>query len=102
MPINQMNAVSSPSVVARAQAGDGVAREQLLQDYRPFYLRVASNCCRKYLVLGRDDEASIAMIAFNEAIDSFNSNGGSVFPQFCRNCGQKAHGGLLQAAEQAV
>lgn len=69
-------------LVARAQAGDGAARERLLQDYRPFYLRVASNSCRKYLVLGRDDEASIAMIAFNEAIDSYNSEGGASFLSF--------------------
>ncbi|NMB00205.1 MAG: RNA polymerase sigma factor SigI [Firmicutes bacterium] len=69
-------------LVLRAQAGDAEAREQILQDYRPFYLRVASNSCRKYLVLGRDDEASIAMIAFNEAIDSYNSNGGASFLSF--------------------
>ncbi|HHT42345.1 MAG TPA: RNA polymerase sigma factor SigI [Firmicutes bacterium] len=69
-------------LVARAQAGDMVAREQLLQDYRPFFLRVASNSCRKYLVLGRDDEASIAMIAFNEAIDSYDSRGGASFLSF--------------------
>ena len=71
-------------LVARAQGGDMYAREQILQDYRPFYLRVASNCCRKYLVLGRDDEASIAMIAFNEAIDSFDSTGGASFPTLQR------------------
>ena len=46
------------------------------------YKRQASNCCRKYLVLGRDDEASIAMIAFNEAIDSFDSTGGASFLSF--------------------
>lgn len=69
-------------LVARAQQGDAAAREQILQDYRPFYLRVASNSCRKYLVLGRDDEASIAMIAFNEAIDSYNSDGGASFLSF--------------------
>lgn len=69
-------------LVTRAQAGSTAAREKLLQDYRPFYLRVASNCCRKYLVLGRDDEASIAMIAFNEAIDSFDRSGGASFLSF--------------------
>lgn len=69
-------------LVLAAQQGDTASREQLLQDYRPFFLRVASSSCRKYLVLGRDDEASIAMIAFNEAIDSFNSTAGASFLSF--------------------
>ncbi|NLJ80323.1 MAG: RNA polymerase sigma factor SigI [Firmicutes bacterium] len=69
-------------LVAAAQNGDKRAREQVLRDYRPFYLRVASGTCRKYLVLGRDDEASIAMIAFNEAIDSYNDQGGASFLSF--------------------
>lgn len=69
-------------LVMQAKMGDAGVREQLLHDYRPFYLRVASGSCRKYLVLGRDDEASIAMIAFNEAIDSYNSDGGASFLSF--------------------
>ncbi|MDI9442040.1 MAG: RNA polymerase sigma factor SigI [Firmicutes bacterium] len=78
----QQEEVQLPDLVAAAQAGDARAREQILYDYRPFFLRVASNSCRKYLVLGRDDEASIAMIAFNEAIDSYNSDGGASFLSF--------------------
>lgn len=66
-------------LVIKAQQGDARVREQILQDYRPFYLRVASGTCKKYLVLGRDDEASIAMIAFNEAIDPYNVDGGASF-----------------------
>lgn len=69
-------------LVVKAKEGDARVREQILQDYRPFYLRVASASCRKYLVLGRDDEASIAMIAFNEAIDSYNVDGGASFLSF--------------------
>ncbi|HKM42970.1 MAG TPA: RNA polymerase sigma factor SigI [Limnochordia bacterium] len=69
-------------LVVKAKEGDARVREQILQDYRPFYLRVASASCRKYLVLGRDDEASIAMIAFNEAIDAYNVDGGASFLSF--------------------
>ncbi|NLJ74633.1 MAG: RNA polymerase sigma factor SigI [Firmicutes bacterium] len=78
----QDNRVQLSELVEKAQAGDKLAREQLLRDYRPFYLRVASGACRKYLVLGRDDEASIAMIAFDEAIDSYNSEAGASFLSF--------------------
>ncbi|HHU61079.1 MAG: RNA polymerase sigma factor SigI [Bacillota bacterium] len=69
-------------LIKAAQNGDTEAREQVLHDYRPFFLRVASSSCRRYLVLGRDDEASIAMIAFNEAIDSYSSEGGASFLSF--------------------
>lgn len=69
-------------LILAAQNGDTQARELVLHDYRPFFLRVASGSCRRYLVLGRDDEASIAMIAFNEAIDSYNSEGGASFLSF--------------------
>ncbi len=69
-------------LVAQAQGGDKEAREQLLRDYRPFFLRVASGVSKKYLVLGRDDEASIAMLAFDEAIMSYNSEAGASFLSF--------------------
>ena len=72
-------------LVAKARAGDDRARERILHEYRPFFLRVASSVCRKYLVLGRDDEASIAMIAFNEAIDAYDDTR-SVISQLCGNC----------------
>ena len=60
------------TLVIKAQAGDKLVREQLIKVYRPFYLRAASQVAKKYLVLGRDDEASIAMSAFDEAIDAYN------------------------------
>lgn len=69
-------------LVANAQEGDKMAREDLLRSYRPFYLRVASQMAKKYLVLGRDDEASIAMLAFDEAILSYDSKAGASFLSF--------------------
>lgn len=69
-------------LVEQAQNGNKDIREQLIADYRPFYLRVASGVSRKYLVLGRDDEASIAMSAFDEAITAYNPNAGASFLSF--------------------
>lgn len=54
-----------------AKAGDEEARETLLQDYSPFILRVAALASQKYINPEIDDEYSVALIAFNEAIDSF-------------------------------
>lgn len=69
-------------LVAKAQEGDKYAREKILRDYRPFYLKVAASSARKYLMLGRDDEASIAMLAFDEAITSYNCEAGTSFLSF--------------------
>lgn len=61
------------SRVARARDGDIQARDDLIRDYTPFILKTASSCVRKYVILGTDDEASVALSAFNEAIDAFKS-----------------------------
>lgn len=60
--------------VARAREGDIQARDDLIRDYTPFILKTAASCTRRYIVLGEDDEASVALAAFNEAIDAFKSN----------------------------
>jgi len=59
--------------VARARDGDIQARDDLIRDYTPFILKTAASCVRRYVVLGEDDEASVALSAFNEAIDAFKS-----------------------------
>ncbi|NLY88277.1 MAG: RNA polymerase sigma-I factor [Firmicutes bacterium] len=58
--------------LSAAKNGDEAAREALLRDYSPFVLRVAALACRRYLNPETDDEFSVALIAFNEAIDSFS------------------------------
>jgi len=59
--------------VARARDGDPVAREDLVRDYVPFILKTAASVVKRYLVAGQDDEASVALAAFNEAIDAYVS-----------------------------
>lgn len=54
-----------------AASGDRQAREQLIELYRPFILAEAQRVCRRSLKWGSDDELSIALIAFNEAIDAY-------------------------------
>ncbi|NLT96400.1 MAG: RNA polymerase sigma-I factor [Clostridia bacterium] len=69
-------------MVVEAQLGDEIARERLLKEYTPFILRVASNFCNRYLVMGQDDEASIGLMAFNEAIDKYSADKGAKFLTF--------------------
>ncbi|MDI6895430.1 MAG: RNA polymerase sigma-I factor [Bacillota bacterium] len=73
---------SPDDLVAQAQAGDEGAREVLLRDYQPFVLRVVSRVQGGY-VTGSSEEASIGLVAFNEAIDSYRPDRGVAFLTFC-------------------
>jgi len=70
------------SLLLQARAGDQKAREKLIADYTPFVLRVAARAAGRYLQAGVDDEFSVGLSAFNEAIDSFNPEGGMGFLRF--------------------
>ncbi|MBC7104682.1 MAG: sigma-70 family RNA polymerase sigma factor [Firmicutes bacterium] len=59
-------------LVLRARRGDQRAREELIEACRPFMARVAARICGRYLTWENDDELSIALIAFNEAIDAYD------------------------------
>lgn len=64
-------------LLRRARRGDADARNRLIQDYTPFVLKVASQKVGRYLTPGSDDEVSVALLAFNEAIDAFDEGRGS-------------------------
>lgn len=66
-----------------AVSGDCQAREKLIEHYRLFILTEAQRVCRRSLKWGRDDELSIALIAFNEAIDAYRSYEGGSFNRLC-------------------
>lgn len=58
-------------LLVKAQNGDTAAREDLLEISRLFILKAACRYSFKRLEWGRDEELSIALIAFNEAIDKY-------------------------------
>lgn len=60
--------------VRKAQQGNEDIRNELIRLYTRFVLRVAASVCGRYLKVGEDDEASIALIAFNEAINNYNED----------------------------
>lgn len=64
--------------IARARS-DPVERSRLIERYTPFVLRVATQAVGRYVRLGEDDEVSIAMIAFDEAIDRYDPRRGTSF-----------------------
>jgi RNA polymerase sigma factor len=67
----------------RARDGDRAAREELVERHRHFILSVAAACCKKRITWS-DDAASIALIAFNEAVDTYKDDRGVPFPAFAR------------------
>ena len=67
-----------------AKKGEQNAREALIQDYNPFILRAAAIASRRYINPDTDDEYSVALIAFNEAIDSYRSVKNRSFLSFAK------------------
>lgn len=58
-------------LLLKAQQGDESAREKLLVSFKPYISKVASEQCGRYLDWSNDDELSIALMAFNQAINKF-------------------------------
>jgi RNA polymerase sigma factor len=68
--------------IVAARRGEAQAREELVRWYLPLVLRVTARACGRYVQLGRDDEVSVALMAFNEAIDRYQSDSGASFASF--------------------
>jgi len=69
-------------IVERIKQGDLRLRNQFITDYQPFIAKVTSQFCKRYIDPSRDDEFSIAMNAFNEAINQYDSQKGRPFLSF--------------------
>lgn len=60
-------------IIANIKNGDNQLREKFIKDYIPFVLRVTSNTVPEKKDLKNSDEYSIGLIAFNEAIEKYDS-----------------------------
>lgn len=60
-----------------AAKNDKLEREKLISDYTPFIIKQLSQLTNKYIDERNSDELSIGLIAFNEAIDAYESMKGS-------------------------
>lgn len=70
------------TLLHKVQAGDERARNDLISSYVPFILRIASQTTHRYIDQNTDDEFSIALSAFNEAIDRFDTKRAASFLAF--------------------
>lgn len=68
--------------VMQIQSGNIRLRNQFITDYQPYVAKVTSRFCKRYIDPSRDDEFSIALGAFNEAINQFSPESGRSFLSF--------------------
>jgi RNA polymerase sigma factor len=66
----------------KIKSGDQSAREKLIDDFRPFVLKIVSRMIDKYVEPENSEEYSIALLAFNEAIEKYDANKSSNFLVF--------------------
>jgi len=52
------------------------ALNDLLSEYKPFIQKVVYDTCNRYVEWGKDEELSIGLLAFEEAINRFDPNKG--------------------------
>lgn len=67
-----------------AQNGDQRIREEFIENHKAFIIKTSSNTCKRYLTWGNDDELSIALVAFNEAIDRYKTDEETSFYSFAK------------------
>jgi RNA polymerase sigma factor len=79
---NLTKLVTPEQWVINIQQGDLRMRNQFITDYQPYVAKVVSRFCKRYIDPAVDDEYSIGLSAFNEAISQFSSAGGSSFLGF--------------------
>ncbi|MDF2790939.1 MAG: polymerase sigma factor SigI [Neobacillus sp.] len=63
------------------QQGDHSLLNEIIEDYKPFIAKNVSSVCKRY-IYETDDEFSIGLIAFNEAIEKYSAEKGSSLLSF--------------------
>ncbi|WP_042457373.1 RNA polymerase sigma factor SigI [Neobacillus dielmonensis] len=67
--------------VSLIQQGDQSLLNELIESYKPFIAKTVSSVCRRY-IYETDDEFSIGLIAFNEAIEKYSPERGKSLLSF--------------------
>lgn len=57
--------------VSLAANGDDLTRERLILHYKPYIINTVGQVCKRYITWS-DEEASIGLLAFNRAIDTYD------------------------------
>lgn len=70
------------STLQAIRAGDSRARHQVLTQFTPLVIKIASGLTGRYIQVGRDEEISVGLLALNEAIDRYDPAKGKNFVNF--------------------
>ncbi|MRG86851.1 RNA polymerase sigma factor SigI [Salinibacillus xinjiangensis] len=81
---NKGDSNSLEDQVLSAQNGDERTRNDLLKKYQPFIAKNVSEVCKKYIDPKTDDEFSIGLIAFDQAIKQYSVDKGNSFLSFAK------------------
>lgn len=84
LTVDEMEKEELVSRIRKIKNGNNHERESLIKDYTPLIIKTVSQTTGKYVQQGDCDEFSVAMIAFNEAIDSFDTEKGYAFIPFVK------------------
>lgn len=66
------------------QLGDRKLQNKLLKAYKPYIAKCVSEVCKRYINPTRDDEFSVGLFAFNEAMNGYSKEKGSSFLSFAQ------------------
>ncbi|WP_396105445.1 RNA polymerase sigma factor SigI [Cytobacillus firmus] len=72
---------SLEETVKLIQQGNAALNNELIESYKPFIAKTVSSVCKRY-IHESDDEFSIGLIAFNEAIQKYSPDKGSSLISF--------------------
>jgi RNA polymerase sigma factor len=72
---------SLEETVELIQQGNAALNNELIESYKPFIAKTVSSVCKRY-IHESDDEFSIGLIAFNEAIQKYSPDKGSSLISF--------------------
>ncbi|MFD2208320.1 RNA polymerase sigma factor SigI [Virgibacillus halophilus] len=70
--------------IIKAQQGDEQLMNELLKTYQPFIAKCVSEVCKRYIDTSRDDEFSVGLFAFHNAIQTYRPDRGSSFLTFAK------------------
>lgn len=82
--MNRFRNMPLEEMLSLAKQGDAAVQNYLLKAYQPFIAKCVSEVCKRYIDPGHDDEFSVGLSAFNDAIFSFSPEKGSSFFSFAK------------------
>ncbi|WP_249274992.1 RNA polymerase sigma-I factor [Terribacillus saccharophilus] len=70
--------------IKKVQAGNTEMQNELIENYQPFIAKSVSEVCRRFIDPSKDEEFSIGLSAFNEAMLAYADDKGSSFLSFAK------------------